>query len=175
MDSENKITLSFIRKINIFIQKILLGHENIEFSNQTLVEKIESDILMMGQKSNYYKYFFSTENQEKENLYLFHKGVMEKYKKYLIFSFFSFEITKRILWNRGYFSHFFFHTRLMGVATFFIIWHLINKNFEANLIADQLYDYKNKFNRREYILNKISQDYLKEYLINKKKEEEIDF
>ena len=43
------------------------------------------------------------------------------------------------------------------------------------IIVDELYDYKFKFNRREFILNRISQEYLKEYLINKKKEEDYDF
>ena len=51
----------------------------------------------------------------------------------------------------------------------------INQNFEGNLIVDQLFDYKLKCERRELILNKISEEYLKEYLINKKKEGDFDF
>jgi len=159
---------SLIRKINRFIHRRLIGYES--SGNEKLMMKMEPEILMMGSKSNYYKYFFAEENPEKENLYLLHKGILNKRLIYIFTGFLSYEIIKRILWNRGYFAYFFFHTRLMSFFTMLILMQMVNKNFEANLIADQIYRYKQKFIRREFILNTISQNYLKDYLIKQKKD-----
>ena len=125
---------------------------------------------MMGPNSNYYKYFFALENPEKENLYLLHKGILNKRIIYIFSGFVTYELIKRILWNRGYFAYFFFHTRFMSLITLFIFVQIANKNFETNLICDEIFRYKNKHLRREFILNKVSENYLKEYLINKKQE-----
>jgi hypothetical protein len=160
---------SIIRKFNRFIQRVLIGSEA-GLGNEKLMLKIEPEILMMGPKSNYYKYFFAEENPEKENLYLLHKGILNKRLTYILSGFVTYEVIKRILWNRGYFAYFFFHTRLMSFFTMLILMHMSNKSFEANLIADQIYRYKTKNIRREYILNKISENYMRDYLIKQKTE-----
>lgn len=160
---------SLMKKLNKFIIKTLLGNES-GSENDKLMMKIEPEILMMGPKSSYYKYFFTEENPEKENLYLLHRGILNKRYVYILSGFATYEIIKRILWNRGYFAYFFFHTRLMSFFTMVILMLMINRSFEANLIADQIFRYKIKNLRREYILNKISEDYMREYLIKQKKE-----
>lgn len=165
---EEKKIPSVIKRINRLFSKFILRNES--YANEKLMLKIEPEILMMGEKSNYYKYFFAVENPEKENLYILHKGIMNQRIIYIFSGFFTYELIKRILWNRGYFAYFFFHTRLMSLATLLIALNITNRNFESNLITDQLYAYKNKNVRRELILNKISENYLKEYLINQKKQ-----
>jgi len=166
---EEPIKISFIGKINRFMQRTLIGKQT-GCENEKLMLKIEPEILMMGIKSNYYKYIFAIENPEKENLYLLHKGILNQRLIYIFSGFVTFEVIKRILWNRGYFAYFFFHTRLMSISTMFIFMYTTNKSFEANLIADQIYRYKSKNIRREFILNKISDNYMKDYLIKQKRE-----
>lgn len=167
MEEPQKI--SIIGKINRFIQRNFFGNQT-GTGNEKLMLKIEPELLMMGPKSNYFKYFFALENPEKENLYLLHKGILNKRLIYIFSGFVTYELIKRILWNRGYFAYFFFHTRLMSFFTMVILMHMANKSFEANLIADQIYRYKNKNLRREFILNKISENYMKDYLIKTKRE-----
>ncbi len=162
---------SLIRKINLFFRRNLIGNDY--SGNEKLMMKIEPEILMMGAKSNYYKYFFCLEDPENENLYLLHKGILNKRLIYIFSVFISYELIKRILWNRGYFAYFFFHTRLMSFFTAGIMIYMVNRNFEVNLINDQIYRYKSKNLRREYILNKITENYMKDYLIKQKRENTV--
>ena len=89
---------------------------------------------ILGDTSPYYKYFHAKEDEKKENLIILYESIYKKRIFITTFTFFLYNITKSILWRRGYFAYFFYHTRNMSLVFFMISLYLLKLNFNAYLI-----------------------------------------
>jgi hypothetical protein len=92
----------------------------------------------------HYKYFLADENEKKENIVILLDSVKNKRIITATVIFFSYNIIKQILWSRGYFAYFFYHTRLYSFVLYYIAINLINKNNEAHLMENNLIRYRER-------------------------------
>ena len=114
--------------------------------SQSNIAKLNSEIssYILGETSPYYKYFHSKEDEKKENLVLLYESIYKKRLFLTTFTFFVYNISKSLLWRRGYFAYFFYHTRNMSFVMFLISLYLLKLNFNAYLINSGLMRYYEK-------------------------------
>ena len=77
-------------------------------------------------------------------------------------------IIRKLMWNRGYFAHFFFHTRFQPFIYMTIIYSLISLNFTENLKKNDVYFYYTNRRRTEQF-NKLTKDQALKQEINREK------
>ncbi len=135
------------RRKTIFAQiyEKITGRVFSSFFNQNPVKiNTEFSCYILDQGNPYYHYFLTKEDEKKENIVLIYQSILMK----RIFSatgvFVTYNIVKSLLWRRGYFAYFFYHTRNMSFILYLLSLSLIKKNFEANLIRNDLIRYYEK-------------------------------
>jgi len=150
---ENSNNLSILSRISI-----------IKNERNNLIE----GIYLSGENSPYFKYFLAKEEENKENLVMMYQNIYKK--NYFIASgiFLVYNFVKSILWKRGYFAYFFYHTRMMSVVIYFLTLHLLNQNFLAHLKNDEILGYYRKHKALIDVEERIKIKYMKTKLLNEK-------
>lgn len=167
MEDENVKYKNMFKKLDVY-QKIF-GNKAINSAAKDYLETTLQRLFLIGQDKNpYYFYFFQPEIDSKENLLMMHQNIKNNRFQIATFLFFGYNVTKAILWRFGYFAYFFYHTRMMSLALYGISVYLINKNFNANLLNDDLISYKQKSENFKTTFEKVSQNIEKSKLINDK-------
>jgi hypothetical protein len=115
------------------------------------------------------KYFIVEENEKKENIVIFLDSIKNKRKITALSVFIGYNIVKHLLWTQGYFAYFFYHTKYCSVIIYFIAIELINKNYEAHLIQNNLLRYSEKRKNAKFIENLLVVEAEKKNLLEMKK------
>jgi len=85
------------------------------------------------------------------------EDVKRKQRNYLIGGGLSMLVIRKLLWNRGYFAHFFFHTRFQPFIYMMIAYSFISLNFTENLKKNDVYFYYTNRRRTEQF-NKLTKE-----------------
>jgi hypothetical protein len=123
-----------------------------QLSSQPAQINTEISCFILGENSTYFKYFLAKEDEKKDNLILLYDGIHKRREVLATAALFSYNFAKSILWRRGYFAYFFYHTRLMSLIIYFLSLYLIKLNFNAHLLQDDLLRYYEK--RKSFNLTK---------------------
>lgn len=126
-------------------------------------------IYLSGENSPYFKYFYSKEDEKKQNLVMMYENIHRRNTMIATISFFSYNFIKSILWRRGYFAYFFYHTRMMSVIVYFMTLYLLRNNFLAHLKNDEILGYYKKHKRLICIEEEIKVKFMKMKLLNEKR------
>lgn len=149
---------------NTHNQSIFFKIKNYKIQKNNLIE----GIYLSGEDSPYFKYFFAKEDENKQNLVMMYENI---YRRNIFLSsvvFMSYNIVKSILWKRGYFAYFFYHTRMISVIIYIMSLNLLNKNFLANLKNAELLGYYKKHKTLIDVEESIKVKYMKSKLLNEK-------
>jgi hypothetical protein len=125
-------------------------------------------IYLSGEDSPYFKYFLAKEEENKQNLVMMYQLIYQRNIFIASVIFFSYNLVKSILWKRGYFAYFFYHTRMMSVLLYFMSMNLMNKNFLANLKSNEILGYYKKQKRLIEVEESIKVKFMKSKLLNQK-------
>ena len=80
----------------------------------------------------------------------------------------TYNFVKSILWRRGYFAYFFYHTRMISVVIYFLTLHLLNQNFLAHLKNDEILGYYKKHKALIDVEEAIKIKYMKTKFLDEK-------
>jgi hypothetical protein len=152
----NKLTFSLI------FEQITGKSLNFPFKNNPVKLTTEFSCYILDEENPYYKYFLAKENEKKENLVLIYQSIMHRRLAVASGLFLTYNIAKSLLWRRGYFAYFFYHTRMVSVILYLMTISLINNRFEADLTSNDLIRYYDKRNA-----NKIMEAYVKKEIAKK--------
>jgi hypothetical protein len=104
----------------------------------------------------YFHYFLAQEDEKKENLLLMFESIRVSRNKAIALGFTLFLFVRSIAWRKGYFAYFFYHTRFITFAFFYTAYYINNKNFEANLLQNNLSRYYEKSRNYKNAENSVS-------------------
>lgn len=122
----------------------------------------EFSCYILGKENPYYKFFLAKEEEKKENLVMIYESIMQRRLIISTGVFLTYNLVKSLLWRRGYFAYFFFHTRNMSVILFLMTISLIHNRFEADLTSNDLIRYYDKTKA-----NKIMQAFVQKEIAKK--------
>ena len=114
------------------------------FTQNHIKNNTEASCYILDKGNPYYHYFLAKEDEKKENLVLIYKSLCSKRITIATCVFTLYNVAKSILWQRGYFAYFFYHTRNMSFIIYLMSLVLIKKNFDANLIRNDCFRYHEK-------------------------------
>jgi hypothetical protein len=126
-------------------------------------------IYLSGEKSPYFKYFYAKEDENKQNLLMMYESIYRRNVMIATLSLFSYNVIKSILWRKGYFAYFFYHTRMISVVVYFTTLYLLRNNFLAHLKNDEILGYYKKHTRLISIEEEIKVKFMKMKLLNEKR------
>lgn len=137
------------------------------FFNETLRKYFNND------RHVYAKYFITKENESKSNLLILQNEITRRRYIIAFTTFLLYNGVKSVLWNRGYFANFFFHTRMMSVVILGMTLILIKRDSEVYQIKENLYRYSLKHNQYNRIKREVELDRIRREAINNKLSNDI--
>lgn len=131
------------------LNKIHLWLYSTPYLDQEAYMKIRRLLPMAEQNKaakNYevFRQLFEEEDEIKENLLLLKESIYKKKLFNLSAGFICFVIARNVIWRKGYFAMFFYHTRFFTYVLFGLSYLYITRDYYLGLKADGLLNYNEK-------------------------------
>ena len=141
------------------------------FSPRAISNKRSNEFLTRTNSNFSNNHFYSDENEHKENLILVYNELAKK--KFLTSTgiFLVYNLAKEVLWRKGYFAYFFFHTKYMSPIFLFTMYYFIYKEWEFLLRKDNLFRYYLKRQNTLFSINQNDLLYTREKVLLDKMDE----
>ena len=112
-----------------------------EFTSNPLLNRVISETYAKGKQDPSFSFFFSIPEENKENLLEIHNRNLTSRINVSLFVFFTYNGVKSLLWRRGYFAYFFFHTRFLSPVLLLMSLKAISNDYHYRLVNDDLFAY----------------------------------
>jgi len=156
----DKLINSTNKSINWMFNKLSgSGLNNVVDTNKfkQLYSSLCLSLFVEGPKMLYFNHFLTLENEHKENLIITYNAILKSKIAFSTSIFILYNIIKSILWRRGYFATFFFHTRFFSFYTLMLSYYYFSKEFQINLKNSNLLNYYTKHKTYEEMYLKLKQ------------------